>query len=849
MDSNLITEEELNNIELLLKYDLESFASQLGFLHKNPDEFPTSLAVKLLNLAERISRKSKNEKDKKIALYICALLWEHRSPYWQNVNDILFTVLSRIGLGPSTYMLYENTTDKPMTSYINALNVSLWQSKDEITVGNATLLLTEPQKNMWAGISKNRILGISAPTSAGKSFVLIEKVIQTIMETGGPVVYIVPTISLIGQVTSGILKKLKEFDIADYKVMQSYSHEKLTEKNIYVLTQERALSAFAQSTDAFKTLSLLIIDEIQNIERVSNEDDERSKKLFDMIQEFKERGDVQKIIIAGARIKKIDQLMKSLFDQSSIGLTSKLSPVVNISYSFIEKDKKVCMKQYTEVFNPITIPLDNAEQICGLNMKQYTDTFNRYLAKIVESLTMDSSTLIFSPTSKQAQKSAIEIGDLLPKTGESEKLNALVAYVADTMHPQYDLISSLKRGIGFHHGKMPPHLRVAVEHAFSESIIANLICTTTLMQGVNLPAKNIIIRNPNLFIRENKERKNAKLSNYEFGNLRGRAGRLLKDFIGRAIVLDERQFYTEEQETLPTFDDSEKELSVGYAERFNANKEQILSDITQAKTPQIDKEYSFLIPYIRQKVLKYGDGALTKLQEVGINLPQDVITNIKEQLNRLEVPKPICLNHRYWDPLDLDKLYLAHRAGRFRKIPRSPYDPEFQDRLHKTLFELNNICPYYFAKTIIKTHKLSQYLYYLVKNAKKWACEEPLSEILADDKQKTSEDVNQIVNTLTNILSYKVTSLLGPIIEIQDKENPILSFIEVGAFNPITRRLIDFGVARETAIRLNKLIEKEGSSVMIDHKVDDSLLLSALKNISELPELNYWHKIQFQHLI
>lgn len=54
------------------------------------------------------------------------------------------------------------------------------------------------------------------------------------------------------------------------------------------------------------------------------------------------------------------------------------------------------------------------------------------------------------------------------------------------------------------------------------------------MQGVNLPAKNIIIRNPNLFVRKGES--SAKLSPYEFANLRGRAGRLLTDFVGRTIV-------------------------------------------------------------------------------------------------------------------------------------------------------------------------------------------------------------------------------------------------------------------------------------------------------------------------
>ncbi|MBB6454872.1 replicative superfamily II helicase [Salirhabdus euzebyi] len=73
-------------------------------------------------------------------------------------------------------------------------------------------------------------------------------------------------------------------------------------------------------------------------------------------------------------------------------------------------------------------------------------------------------------------------------------------------------------------------------------VINKVVCTTTLMQGVNLPAKNIITRNPNLFIKAKSAGDNPKLTGYEFSNLRGRAGRLMNDFVGRSIVLDEPAF-------------------------------------------------------------------------------------------------------------------------------------------------------------------------------------------------------------------------------------------------------------------------------------------------------------------
>ena len=64
-------------------------------------------------------------------------------------------------------------------------------------------------------------------------------------------------------------------------------------------------------------------------------------------------------------------------------------------------------------------------------------------------------------------------------------------------------------------------------------------------------------------------------------------------------------------------------------------------------------------------------------------------------------------------------------------------------------------------------------------------------------------------NTLGDISSksFSIPKLLKPVLDIQDPENPILSFVEMGAYSPLSRRLIEFGVPRETALRIKNLID------------------------------------------
>ena len=76
-----------------------------------------------------------------------------------------------------------------------------------------------------------------------------------------------------------------------------------------------------------------------------------------------------------------------------------------------------------------------------------------------------------------------------------------------------------------------------------------------------------------MFIAKNET--SSKLSNYEIANLRGRAGRLLKDFISRTYILDELSFQENATKQLELFKDASKELEVGYGKKYQAHKEKI----------------------------------------------------------------------------------------------------------------------------------------------------------------------------------------------------------------------------------------------------------------------------------
>lgn len=93
----------------------------------------------------------------------------------------------------------------------------------------------------------------------------------------------------------------------------------------------------------------------------------------------------------------------------------------------------------------------------------------------------------------------------------------------------------LRRGIVVHHGKMPGLLARRLKNMIDRGLIRVIIATSTLSEGVNIPANYLLI--PSVYRGINR------ISLQEFANLIGRAGRPGVATEGNAlIVLPEREF-------------------------------------------------------------------------------------------------------------------------------------------------------------------------------------------------------------------------------------------------------------------------------------------------------------------
>lgn len=116
-------------------------------------------------------------------------------------------------------------------------------------------------------------------------------------------------------------------------------------------------------------------------------------------------------------------------------------------------------------------------------------------------------------------------------SSEVEKIGNLIS-----QNLGYDSVEYIcsQLGVFSHHSGIPMGIRIAIEYAFSKSKINNVVCTSTLAQGVNLPIKYLII--------SSMYQAGDAIKVRDFQNLIGRAGRAGKYTEG-TIILTEPNIY------------------------------------------------------------------------------------------------------------------------------------------------------------------------------------------------------------------------------------------------------------------------------------------------------------------
>lgn len=153
------------------------------------------------------------------------------------------------------------------------------------------------------------------------------------------------------------------------------------------------------------------------------------------------------------------------------------------------------------------------------------------LVKLIEILNdTDQPTLVYCQSPASANKLATQLmeHDLY---GVIEQNEALVTWIRENYHPKWILAKAIEHGIGIHHGKNPRALSQHCVDLFNKGLLRCLICTSTLIEGVNTKAKNVVIYDNKI--------STSKIDFFTFNNICGRSGRMFSHYIGHVYLFKE----------------------------------------------------------------------------------------------------------------------------------------------------------------------------------------------------------------------------------------------------------------------------------------------------------------------
>ncbi|MCD8172169.1 MAG: DEAD/DEAH box helicase [Alistipes sp.] len=410
-------------------------------------------------------------------------------------------------------------------NYSFSLKMQKMKSEFEhsIFINDRLISLNRFQKKVYDTHLNNDTISISAPTSAGKSFILCNILLEELLEDVKNIVYIVPTRALISQVENDLRSLIKEnqldqnVSISTVPPQDEIDHNK---SNVFVFTQER-LHWFLINSQTIP-LHLLIIDEAHKIE-----DGNRGILLQQKLEEAVKSNPQIKVYFSSPFTSNPEILLENVKNNSRKDKVNTQFVAVNQNLIYASQRPRKPKEWVLQICTT-----DKSIPIGILNLKDRPTSELHKIVLISERFSnTQNGNLIYCNGAAEAEKTANLLFDILEQQSNSPEIRELIKLVKHTVHPNYALAKVLQKGIAFHYGNTPLLIRQEIERLFSVGLIKYLVCTSTLLEGVNLPAKSIFIRKPT-------RGRNNPLNQNDFWNLAGRAGRWGKEFSGNIICIE-----------------------------------------------------------------------------------------------------------------------------------------------------------------------------------------------------------------------------------------------------------------------------------------------------------------------
>lgn len=316
-----------------------------------------------------------------------------------------------------------------------------------------------------------RNLVLSAPTSFGKSL-LIDALLAT--DRYRRVAIVLPTIALLDEFRRRIERRFHD----KFSLIMYHSQEAPPDGNVIFLgTQERLLHR-----PDLGRLDLAVVDEFYKLDPTRHDD--RSSTLNAAVYQLLRRSN--QFFFLGPNIE-----------------TVRYSADNRWKFEFLHTRFS-------------TVAVDT------FDLRRVPDKS----ARLAQELKREENwpALVFISSPDRANKLASEI----TKDSSFATVDRFSQWINENFGAKWELSQAVKAGVAVHHGRIPRSLASHFVRLFNSGDIPILICTSTLIEGVNTAAKSVLIFDKAINRRD--------YDFFTFSNIRGRAGRLGQHHVGAVYL-------------------------------------------------------------------------------------------------------------------------------------------------------------------------------------------------------------------------------------------------------------------------------------------------------------------------
>lgn len=764
-----------------------------------------------LRFADILSN-SINPKARNKAYQIITLLNEDykTNPYYQTFSH---SVLAKLGNFPGIEFLKKenNNSELPFDRELEKKVKEFIQAVPD----TEDLIFTDSQFELYKKISGSKHFSFSGPTSMGKSF-MIKSFIRKVVGNKPPenIVIMVPTRALINQFSMDLNKELKVIlEHYNYTVITNSNASELpnTEHNyIFVLTPERLLSYLSQNKNP--PIAYLFIDEAH---KLAAEKDTRAVTAYSAISKALRQYPNLNLYFSSPNVSNPEVFLK-LFRKDEKMFFRTIETPVSQNLFFIDLTLK-----------KVTHYLENGTYL--FEPKVVTQSTSIY--DIISSIGGDDSNIIYCSSKADAVDKAAKLYEQNEnkEIEISRNVKRVIRQIKVYIHKDYYLGEFLNRGIGYHFGNLPQIIRNKVEGLFKEREINYVFCTSTLLEGVNLPAKNVFILN-------NKNGRNT-FQPIDFWNLAGRAGRLKHELSGNIICLKETEKdWRKPEELLEVGMEIKLNPSVeNYIDKKLKKIEQVLNENPDIKfdsgTMKEILEYIANIISIDTLEIERSNYRSEIIKKLIADNKENIIELAKRKNGTIEVPSNI-LNTNHSIKLKIqNEVFIA-----LKKLSKTPSEIKLPNRVtYEACKEwLHKLYTYFHWNTEEKIFKSEKQLDYFAVLMNQWINGIPLSQIINESiayyiktngtvmagykngkpfyevfdnsKHHINILIGNIIDDIEGVLRFLFEKYFNTyyaiLVELFGEENAGVNwatFLEYGTQNSIVIALQNYGLSRHSA--------------------------------------------------